>query len=212
MRHDLSIRQHIRNAARHSQVVLQYGKLTAGKTDEVGTDYRSVYVVGDPDTPHLPLIILATVNEFERYSPFLQYSSLVVDISQEEIDGVYALAQATLDCMPFLFAYDTGKDVVGEDAFNRGVFAIYGESDAPIQKRQVGCLLTLCQFAGLQYQNTLKQLLVRGSRTAVPLKHLVEDVAVQSVTSEKAECILASVLGLIRHVNSPPLLQRVGLC
>ena len=121
----------------------------------------------------------------------------MVNIAQEKVDGVNALAQTAVDGIPFLVAYDAGKDVVREDAFNRGVFAIYGEGDAPVQKRQVGGLLTLCQFAGLQFKDTLKQLLVRLPGTAVSLKHLVENVPVQGITVEQAEGTFASCFVLI---------------
>src|SRR5262249_55288000 len=78
--HHLPVGQHIRNAAWHSEIVLEHRELPVVEPHEIGADNRNVRIPGHPYPAHLAAIMAASVDHFARDDAFGEDAALVVHI------------------------------------------------------------------------------------------------------------------------------------
>ncbi len=81
----LAVRQHVRNAAGHAQVVLQDRKTPIRQAHQVRPANARVNVPGHVQTAHFPPEMPATVNQFSRHKSFGKNPPFVINIPQEKV-------------------------------------------------------------------------------------------------------------------------------
>ena len=148
--HHLARRQHVRDAARHAQIVFENDETPVGQTDQIRTHHRDVDILGRGDAAHLAAEMLAAINHLARDDAVGQAAAFVVDVAQEQVERGDALRQAAFDGLPLGAGDDARQQVVREDAFGALVAAVDREGDALVQKRDVGGLLFAAHFFGRQ--------------------------------------------------------------
>src|ERR1700727_2716659 len=90
--------------------------------------------------------MLAGVNHLPRDDAVCEYSALVVNIFEEEVERGDPLGQPHLDGLPFGGRDDAWHQVIRENLFGSLFAAIDGEGDALVQEAEVSCLLSALQL------------------------------------------------------------------
>ncbi len=90
----LAVGEHVRDAARHAQVVLEDDEAAVLQADEVAARDRHVDVAVHADAAHLAAEVPAAVEQLARDDALGEDAALVVDVLQEQVDGGQALRQA----------------------------------------------------------------------------------------------------------------------
>ena len=96
----LAIGEHVGDAARHAQVVLEDDEAAVLEADQVGAGNRDVDVAMDAHAAHLAAVVAAAVDELARHDAFGEDAPLVVDVAQEQVDRGQPLGQAALERGP----------------------------------------------------------------------------------------------------------------
>ena len=115
-RHDLAVREHVRDPARRAQVVLEHEPAAVVAADQIAARDVDVLVVGDVDPDHLAPEVACQDDEAARHDPLSQDLLGVVDVVDEHVEGPDPLPEARLDDRPLLGGEDAGNRVEGEDA------------------------------------------------------------------------------------------------
>ena len=132
---DLAVRQHVRHAARHAQIVLEHREAAVGQPHEIGAGDRHVEMPPQEDAAHLAPVVLRAVDQLARHDAFREDAAVVVDVAQEQVERGQALRQAALDRLPLRRGQDARQQVVGKDALGAGLIAVDRERDALLQER-----------------------------------------------------------------------------
>src|SRR5882757_2249067 len=156
----LPVRQHVRNTARHTEIIFQHGKAAIRQADQIRATDADINSAWHVESAHLATVVPATVDQRARNDSIGQYSSGMVDVFQEHVQGGDALRQSLFDLGPFVGRDDPRKKVVGKDALGSLLVAVNGESDALMQEGQVGSYLVLAQFFRRKLEQRLKKVLV----------------------------------------------------
>ena len=143
---DLAIGEHVRDAARHAQVVFEHHEAAVFETNEIGAGDRDVDVLVNLDAAHLAPVVPAAVDEFRRHDAFREDASLVVDVLQEQIDGRQTLRESAFERVPLAARDDPREQIEREDPLGALIVSVDGEGDALREERAVGFELTLPQF------------------------------------------------------------------
>ena len=145
---DFPVRQHVRYAAGHAEVVFEHGKTAVGQTHKIGAADADVDSAGNRESAHFTTEVTATVHQFARDNTIHQDPSVVIDVFEEEVERGDALGEAVLDLAPFLVRNYPWQQIIGEYALGALVVAIDREGDALMQEREVCRLLALAKFFG----------------------------------------------------------------
>ena len=156
--HDLPVGEHVGDAARHAQVVLEHGEPAAGAVaDEIGAGDRDVGVAAHAQAAHLPAVVRAAVDQVARHDPFGEDAAVVVDVLQEEIERVDALRQTALEVLPLRAGQHARQQIVREDPLRALVVAVHREGDALVEERAVGRELTDPQLVDLDLEQPIEE-------------------------------------------------------
>ena len=92
--------------------------------------------------------MLAGVDDFPRDDAVFQNARFVIDILEKQIERGEALCEAAFNDVPFRAGDDTRQQVMRENSFGAFFAAIDGESNALVEKREVGFELAAAKFLG----------------------------------------------------------------
>jgi hypothetical protein len=113
--------------------------------------------------------VFAAKNNFAGHDAVGKNAAFVVNVAQEKIERGDALRQSVFDVGPFRAGDDAGQQIVGKDSLCSLFAAINGESDALIEKREVGGMLAAADFLGWERGESVEQrpIMLAGSSRAV---------------------------------------------
>src|SRR5260221_14415901 len=143
---NLAIRQHVGDAARYPEIVLQHGKASMRKPYQVGAADADVNPARHRQIAHFAPKVAATVYQFPRYDAIRQNFSAVVDVLEEQIQRRDSLGESTFNLSPFVVGNDSGVEIIWENTFRAFIIAVYGEGYSLVQKREVSSLWDLSNF------------------------------------------------------------------
>ena len=129
-RHHPAVLQHVRHPGRHPQVVLQHEVLAIAGTDQVDPGDVRIHAAGHFETAHLLPVFAVVEHQVARHAAFLEDPLLTVDIAQEQVQRMHALAQPGFQHPPFDGGDDPRHQVEGDQALVAGFLAVHRESDA----------------------------------------------------------------------------------
>ena len=177
--------QHVGDARRHPQVVLQHHEAVVGAYD-IGAAERHVDAVGHLEAPHLDPVLRAAPHQVHRHDPVLENPPRPVDIGEEAVERFQALAQAALDQVPVGGVHEPGQEVDGDDPLLRPVLAVDRERDPLVQEGALGVLLHGGDLGGAHPVERLAERVAVGARHAGGLEHLVVEGRAGLVGREQA--------------------------
>ena len=99
-RHDLPVREHVRDAAGRAQVVLEDQPATVVAADQIAARDVDVLVIRNIDADDLTAEVASQDDEPARHDPVPQDLLPVVDVVEEPVQRPDALSQARLDDAP----------------------------------------------------------------------------------------------------------------
>ena len=126
----LAVGQHVADAGRHAEVVLQHEELARRPSDEVAAADVHIGLVRHIEVLHLPAIGRRAEDEVARHDAGGEDLLVAIDVGQEEVKRAQALDQALLDLVPLVGGNDPREEVGGDDLFGGTVGAVDGEGDA----------------------------------------------------------------------------------
>jgi hypothetical protein len=136
--HHLAVFQHVRDAARHAQVVFQHVVLASVGAHDVDAGDVGVDVARDIHAHHFLAELRVLQHLVGRDLAGAQDVLLVVDVVDEVIQRLHALAQAGFEMAPFGRRDDARNDVERNQPLGAGVVPIDGERDTDAPEHQVG--------------------------------------------------------------------------
>ena len=180
--HDLAVREHVRDAARRAQVVLQHEPAAVVAPDQVAAGDVDVLVVGDVDPDHLAPEVACEHDEPARHHAVPQDLLGVVDVVDERVERPDPLSQAALDDSPLVRGQDAGDRVEREDPLGALLsFRVDREGDAAVEERAVRELRRSPQVASLHRRDLGDHLFVvragRHAAVGIALERLVVEAA-----------------------------------
>ena len=117
--------------------------------------------------------VLARGNQPLWNHPVLDDLAIVIDVVDEQIQGLDALLEPALDVLPLARLDNPRHDVEGPDLFGSRLVAIDVERDAHVQQGQIGSLLAPFEFPFGKRGQPLGQHLGQRPWTTVGLEHFV---------------------------------------
>ena len=137
-RHDLPVREHVRDAAGCAQVVLEDHPATVVAPDQIAAGDVDVLVVRNVDADDLPAEVAGQHDEPARHDPVAQDLLPVVDVVEEAVQRLDALSQARLDDRPLVGREDAGNRVERQDPLGALLaFGVDRERHTAVQERPV---------------------------------------------------------------------------
>jgi hypothetical protein len=169
----IAVGQHIADAGRHAQIVFQHHKVAGFVADQIAAADIDIGAVRHRQSAHLAPVMLGAVNHRARQHAVLQHPPVIVDVAQEQVQGMNALGQAAFDPVPFGRGDDARQKVGGNDPLGRLIVVIDREGDALMQKALLASLLAAIEFLQRQGGNARVHHRIRQARLAVAAEHLV---------------------------------------
>ena len=152
---DLPIREHVRHAARHAQVVLEHQKPAVGATNEIGADDGQIPVVRHADADHLAPKMSALAHELARHDAGVEDPSLVIHVVKKMIERRDALNETALHRRPFGSRDQPRQQIERKDALDTFGLAVDREGDALGDEREVGGALAFAPLLERQPAQTM---------------------------------------------------------
>ncbi len=132
--HHVAVGQHVRDAGRHAQIVLQHDEGAILAADQIGAADIDVGAVRDGEPTHLAAVMVRAVNQLARHHAVLQHQAVAIDILQEKVERRDALRQPALDARPFGGRDDARQKIGRDDALCGLGVRIDREGDALMQE------------------------------------------------------------------------------
>jgi hypothetical protein len=173
--HGLAVLEHVADARRGAQVVLEHVVVALLVAHEVGADDVRVEPAGDLDADHLAPEVAGAEDEVRRHHPLADDPLAVVDVLEEQVERGHALRQPPFQAVPLLARDHPRHQVEGEDALDPLGLAVHREGDALVQERQVGRPPARLELRGRQPAQLLVEAPVVGPDPPRRLEHLVEE-------------------------------------
>jgi hypothetical protein len=142
--HHPAILEHVGNAGRHAQVVLQHVVLACTGAHQVNACDVRVNAAGNVHAGHLAPILRVAQHPFRRNGAGLEYLLVVIDVGEEKIERAHALLQPGLENAPLVRRNDARNDVERNQALGSSVFAIHGKGDSDAMECAFGLVPFLC--------------------------------------------------------------------
>ncbi len=98
----------------------------------------------------------------------------MINVVEEEVEGVDALSQAGLDAVPLRGLHDARHDIERQHALDAGAVAVDVERDAQVDERRVSRLLQPSELAVRQGFDRLDQQACFLARAAIAVEQFVE--------------------------------------
>ena len=89
---DLAVRQHVGDAARHAQVVLEHHEPAVLEPNEIGARHRDVDVAMDVHAAHFAAVVPAALHQVAGHDAFGENPRVVINVLQEQVDRPSAAA------------------------------------------------------------------------------------------------------------------------
>ena len=151
---DLAVLEHVRDAGRHAQVVLEHVHGAVHVAHEVGAADVGPNALGRPDALALGPVVDRRGQELGREHAVGHHPGRPVKVGDEEVEGRQALDEPPRDPLPLLGGYHTRDHVEGPGLVDIGGFGIHGEGDPHRPDSQFGCLLARHQPGPERHQVT----------------------------------------------------------
>ena len=197
--HHLAVFQHVGDAGRHAQIVLEDVELAGPGADDIDTGNMRIDLTRQIDTLHHRPVLRVVQHLLGRNLAGLEDFLVVIDVVQEHVERLDALAQARLHRLPFGRRDDARNDVEGNQALLARLLAINGKGDADAMKGQIG----LGPLAGDAFGRGRLEPFVVGAvmrpDAAVGVDHFVMEVHIRLV----AEILAQQVQQYSCHINNP---------
>ena len=175
--HHLPVLEDVRHPRRRAEVVLEDIHAAVATTDEVGAGDVAPHAPRRRQPGTRPAKALPRVDEPVGYDAILDDPALVVDIVDEQVEGVDPLLQAALDRRPLGGVDDPRHDVERPDLLRPRLVAVDVERDPHREERLVGSPLPGGKLAVREGGETTDELL--GARSG--LERFVEKLVPESV-------------------------------
>ncbi|MCY1278586.1 hypothetical protein D9M70_273170 [compost metagenome] len=143
--HHLAVLEHVADAARGAQVVLQHVVGAVAVAHQVDPGDVRVDVAVQVEALHRQLVALVGQHLLGGDDPGLDDALVVVEVGEEHVQRLDALDAALLDHAPFAGGDGAGNDVEGDQALGALVVAVEGEGDPRPVEQQVGFAAALGQ-------------------------------------------------------------------
>ena len=183
---DLAVLEHVGNARRAPQVVLEDVELAVGIPDEIGPGDVAPHPAAWIETPALGQVSRRAEDDLLGHHAVGDDLLVVVDVVAEGVEGGHPLFQAALDDHPVFRFDDPRHEVEGEDALGGTLGSVDVERDPEVQQRRLGGLLPAQQLALGEVLDPLDEELRSPPGTAPRLENLVVE-ALGLVLTELAE-------------------------
>ena len=112
--HHLAVLQHVGNARRHAQIVLEHVELARTGADEVDAGDVRIDSAGNLDSLHFGAILGVRQHAFRRHDARLEDRLIVVDVAQERVEGLHPLLQSAIEHFPFVAGNDPRDEIERE--------------------------------------------------------------------------------------------------
>ena len=171
----LAALEHVADPRRRSQVVLEHQVAAVTVPDQVDPADVRIDVPGHLEPDHLPAEVARAEDEVGRDQAGLEDLLPVVDVREEEVQGLQALDEASLDRPPFVRRDDPRHEVEREDPVGARIVAVHREPDPLREEERVRDPDPLLQLSLAHPGEPLREQPVVRARLPRALVHLVEE-------------------------------------
>ncbi len=170
--HHLAVFQHVRHARGHAQVVFQHVELALAGAHDVDAGDMRVDVARHVHAEHVGAVLGVVVDLVGRDQAGADDVLRVVDVVQETVERIDALAQAALERRPFAGREDARNDVERNGALGAAVrfvlVTVDREGDADAAEDQVGFGALVLQRRGRLVVQPFGEASVVAAHLALP--------------------------------------------
>ncbi len=172
---DAAVLDHVRDARRHAQVVLEHEPGPPPVAHEVAAHDVRV----DPER-HIDVAELAAVpsraeHELSRDEVGTQDALLVIDVVQEQVERPDALLEPAFDPRPFLRGHDPRDEIERHRLLGAARILVHREGDPLRLERQLGRTLALLDIRGAERRQAAGEVRVVRPHLAGGREHLVPE-------------------------------------
>ena len=177
--HRGAVLEHVGDAARVAQVVLEHAVRAVGVAHEVDAGDEAPGAPRHGDAERLALEAVARRDEAHRDDAVFHRRPLAdVEVVEEHVQGGHSLREALLDVRPLLGGDDARHEVHREGPLEPRVLAVDREGDARRPERRVAEPLAPSELIGTERPEPEGELAVVGTHLAALVHELVEEALV----------------------------------
>ncbi len=171
--HHLAVLEHVGDARRNAQIVLEHVELTRARTDQVDAGDVGVDATGHVDALHLAPVLRIGKHPLRRHDAGLEDRLLVVDVAQECVQCLHALLQAAVEHLPLVRGNDPRHDVERNQALRSGILAVDRKGYPDAVEGPLGLLALLGDPVGGGALEPPRERLIRRSDSPVRGPHFI---------------------------------------
>ena len=149
--HHLAVLEHVRHARGRAQVVLEHVVRAVLVAHEIDAGDMRIHAVWQLEAEHRDLVGLVGEHLLGGHYARLENFLLVINVVQEAVQRVGALAQAARELIPLGARNDARDGVERNQALGTGVVAVDGEGDADAVEQQIGFAALLGHALGRRF-------------------------------------------------------------
>ncbi len=179
MHHHLAVLEHVRDARRNPQIILENQKITGVVANNVDAGDMCVDAARHIDALHFRPVLRIAKHLFGRNHPRLQYLLLVVDIVNKRIQRAHALLQARVEPKPFCGRQYPWHDVERNQTLAAFLLAVNGKRDTNAMEEGIRLCALLLEPIGRLIAQPLGVTQVVRSRRKIAGIHLIKWCAAQ---------------------------------
>jgi hypothetical protein len=172
--HDLAVFQHVGHAGRRAGIVLQNDEILVVHPDDVDAGDMDIDVVRDVLAVHLGAEHRVLEDQVFGHDAGAEDIAAVIDIAQEHIQRLDALAQPSLQQRPFLAGEDTRDHIERDQPFLGFGIAIDGEGDADPAEQQLSFLPAIFQSVRRRLLEPSGELTIGHAEVVPGAVHLIK--------------------------------------
>ncbi len=143
--HHLAVFEHVGDARRHAQVVFEDVELALARAHDVDAGDVRVDAAGHVESLHFGAVLVIAEDLFGTQHACAQDVLAVVDVRDERVERLHALAQSRRELAPFVGREDARHDVERNQPLVAVLLAVHRERDADPVKEAVGFSALLAQ-------------------------------------------------------------------
>ena len=174
--HHGAVLDHVRDAARHPQVVLQNVELAVGVPHQIGAANVRPDAVRRADAGAAGTVFAGFQHVLFRDHAIAQHPPVVVDVVDEGVERPHALLEPARDLVPLRLQDQARHDVERPLAVDVGAVVVDGEGDAHGADGEFGRGLAFADLVVRESGERLEQTVSAGSRLAVDGDELVPEI------------------------------------
>ena len=181
--HHLAVFQHVADAARRTQVVLQHVESAVAVAHQVDPGDVRVDVAMQVEPVHDLLIAVVGQHLLRRDDAGLEDALIVIDVGEEQVQCLDPLDAPSLDPAPFADGDAARDDVEGDQTLGALRVAVQGEGDARPVKQKIGLAPALGQQLLGSVLQPVGEAPVMRPADAVRIVHFVKKLAIHACSS-----------------------------